>query len=323
MILFEDNLYEYLNEVNLEKINDFDLIKDPQNCIVRAISGIPIILNGNHINQKNVNDVRFPPPSIRKYVTITGANNWIEHAYEILNRTFNLKAGSNSIKPHIDNIFYNKYPDFSKIVSYDEKTDDLSFKLALYSNLAYDDPNTRKRRLIRIEAALAICASILSYDTHPLCNVDITKRSGPEGVIAKSVLNALNRYKRTKNDELIPLSLYPVFLQTYTLFVSGYCVWVKELNNNLQYRTDLQSDNINHDVDQNGNVKNEIIDDAYTVHKSKNIILSKDDIKCIPLVNDDFHIINEQFWNKLLAYEFNRKVSNSIIKNQKGAKKQS
>ena len=50
MILFEDNLYEYLNEVNLEKINDFDLIKDPQNCIVRAISGIPIILNGNHIN---------------------------------------------------------------------------------------------------------------------------------------------------------------------------------------------------------------------------------------------------------------------------------
>lgn len=314
MILSENEFFESLLELNIHDLNNYDLIKDSNNIVVRVIDNVPIILNGNHINDKNENNIRFPGESIRRYVSFN-SNTWVEHVYEILNRTFSLKAKSNSIKPHIDNVFYNKFPDFSKITFYDENQDDEIYKLALYCNFAYNDPNLNKMRYICLESALAIEATILTFKGIPLYNIDLSKRNGPEGKIAKTIIGDLNRYTKAKNVELIPLNMVPLFSESYVLFVAGYLTWVKELDDNFQYRTDLQSDNINLDVDENRVVQNTIVNDAYTVYKKRNLILPKKDINRVPFNNTDKPIfINKFLWNKLLTFEFNRKVSNSMKK---------
>ena len=166
---------------------------------------------------------------------------------------------------------------------------------------------------------MAVEATILAFKGIPLCNIDLTKRNGPEGKIAKTVIGDLNRFANDNGTELIPLNMKPLFLQSYVLFIAGYLTWVKELDENLQYRTDLQSDNINLNVDKNRVVKNEIVNDAYTVYKKRNLILPKEDINCIPFNKTETPTpINQLFWKKLLTYEFNRKVSNSMKQNEGG-----
>ena len=146
MILSENEFIGSLLELNIHNLNGYELIKDSNDIIIRVIDQVPIILNSKHINDKNENNVRFPVEAIRRYVSFN-SNTWVEHVYEILNRTFSHKAGSDSIKPHIDNAFYNKFPDFSKITYYDENQDDKIYKFALYSNFVYNDPDTNKMRL--------------------------------------------------------------------------------------------------------------------------------------------------------------------------------
>ena len=318
MILSESEFIGSLLELNIHSLNNYELIRDFNNTIVRVIDKVPIILNGDHINDKNENDVRFPVEAIRRYVSFN-SNTWVEHVYEILNRTFSLKAGKDSIKPHIDNTFYNKYPDFSKITSYDENQENEIYKFALYCNFIYNDPDTNKIRYICLQSALAIEATILTFKKIPLCNIDLTKRNGSEGKIAKTIIGDLNRYTNNKGTELIPLNMVPLFSHSYVLFIAGYLTWVKELDKNLQYRTDLQSDNINLNVDKNRIIKNEVIDDAYVIYKKRNLILPKEDINRVPFNKTETPIpINQLFWKKLLTYEFNRKVSNSMKQNEGG-----
>ena len=234
-----------LNELNLGKHRAFGLIQNIDKSFLRYIDGTLIIVNKHHIEDKNVNNSRFPDdPEIKKYVAPSNISNCEEHIKYILDKT--IKRKSTSVKRIIDEIMNKKYGDtIIKTSEYDYKKDDVPFKLSLYHNFKWFDKSKNSYRLFRLESALAVYGTFLTFDRYPLTLIDEwdikTNNNSYQKRIISSVNSCIAQFRQKNNYDLFDTEngkLNKDFLikhNNYILYINGYSTWVKEVNSAKDY----------------------------------------------------------------------------------------
>ena len=311
-----------LNELNLAKFRGFGLIQDANKSKLRIINNELVIINKHHIESKNINNSRFPSdPDIKKYIAgLRQINNYEDHINFILDKT--IKSKTNNIQKTIDNIMNNVY---NKVIigtgQYDFENDDVPFKLSVYNTFKWFDKSTNSTRFFKLEAALAVYGTFLTFNKYPLILIDewdTRKNPNPfQRKIISSVNSCIANFKHNNGYDLFEINnnnnnnkikINKDFLlkqQNYILYINGYSTWVKEVewpkmeymyNNQFNLATNKKHIDLK---DLYKDIKNTKTNQYYTIPDIQT--------ECVPFNSKNSVIeIDDQFYNKLFNFELNR-----------------
>lgn len=245
-----------LNEIDLNKIDNFDIIVDSTNSSVLFLintgyNKTPVILNKQHVDYKNRDNRRFPDRFIMKHVSPQNVHTPLEQIEFILEYVLD-----DNTKKDLDRRMNIKYDNILSNSDTYSEDNDTPLKFSVYRDFIYEDEDTKETRYYRLESTLACWATIVNFKSIPLCKIKYHKEITKDNKVKfvgevnyKRIVDIItNKLSSPRESNLLvkecvervqkymidntPWSTY----NKYVLFINGYATWVKEINEDGSYK---------------------------------------------------------------------------------------